>query len=524
MWIIYTYPARRAWYCLWAAPQAKNNMSYGVSETKVGLRSRLGNALRSKKSRNTLHKGRQTSIASSQSAESPPAPSALKENSYTERPGKGQSEQPQQDQVKLLAPLEAHRQKYQTEWQQIDTQLGERRDHTDLLHALGRLDPFDSEESSLAEEPDKRPPGERMVASLSTELWDLIASYLSPISAANLALACRTLYVRLGRYPWDILNRPENWSQKIEFLIRFDRHLPDHLLCFPCATYHRRTHAGDEVLRPAHVLNPLFKCPNVKNVSAPRSRITPGRNLPFTFVQLALRAHKYTPRHGLAAETLSKRWRRDGWSHQTQYYIYKNHLLMRVVSSCFAPAGLTAAGQRLILYSRNDYSPYFSVCAHWKEGELMHVCKCALSHIPIADAMNGMEARVRNQLAGRSSTLIVSQCGDCRPMRRCPSCATEYLVEIKMTEDTSVRGQMDFRYAIIVTRWTDLGDGSSPISPEWAACNGESAVYDSFAMLQKRTISGIFESAFAQDVIPGQRIVSLNPRVSRLRRSGESWY
>ena len=482
-------------------------MAEVVAATRKGFRSRLGSALRPKKLRNKIREDVRPSIASEGSAEV---------NDVLPAP---------------LAPLEVHRQHYRDKWQQVDTQLGERRDFTELLHSIGRVDPFDSEQSSQTEESDHGSSGEHIVASLSPELWDLIAGSLTPIEAANLALSCRTLYIRLGRRPWDILDRPENWSQKIEFLIRFDQQLPDHLLCFPCASYHLRTQRGNEALRPAHILNPLFNCPNARNAArpAPKTRITPGRYLHFVFVQLALRAQKFSPRHGISLDTISKRWRRDGWWYHSQYYVHKNHLFMRVVSSCFALAGLTPAGMRLLLYSRDDYWPYFSVCGHWKEGELMQVCKCALSHIPVpraSDGYQGIQARLHDELAGRSytPTPIITLCGECRPMRRCPECATEYLVEIKLTEDNTVRGRIAFRYAIIVTRWTDLGDGTSPLSPEWAACNREGPPYDSFAALQKRAISGIFESAFAQDAIPGQRIISLNPKSKTLRGQQDSWY
>jgi hypothetical protein len=62
------------------------------------------------------------------------------------------------------------------------------------------------------------------------------------------------------------------------------------------------------------------------------------------------------------------------------------------------------------------------------------------------------------------------------------------------------------------------------LSREWAACNGELEGYDSFKTLGKRAISGIFESAFTDETIPGQRIISMNPSGKRLGEKGNSWY
>lgn len=107
-------------------------------------------------------------------------------------------------------------------------------------------------------------------------------------------------------------------------------------------------------------------------------------------------------------------------------------------------------------------------------------------------------------------------------MRRCPECPTEYLIEMKMTEDRTDAVNM-FKQALVVTRWSDLGDGSSPWSPEWAAINGE-AEFDSFTAIGRRAISGIFESHFNRDLIPGHRIISMNPNKEKLGEAGHNWY
>lgn len=457
-----------------------------------------------------------------------------------------------------ITPLQAHRAKYQARNAGLDTQLGENVDYTTLLHSMSLQEGFESDESFNYLADVNRPRGENSIASLSGAIWCRIADSLDPKTAVCLALANKTLYGRLGprRYLDRLNNMPENIQHKLEFLTLLDRYLPYHLLCIPCATYHRRIRIGNEKLQPTHlqVLNPVFNCPQDRNALNPpaRHRIAHGRSIPFTFVQLTTRAHRFgsAAKYGTKPENLGKRWRYSepggagAWSVSTRYHIHENRLLMRVISQCFASPGLPPTGKRLLLYSREDYWPFFSVCSHWRDGELMDVCKCALDHIPVprnTAGLQGVEHRFKDAVHGHGRFdpyAIPSQCGKCQPMRRCPRCPTEYLIEVKLSEDTTPenpprgaggrgRGDVKFRHAIVVTRWSDLGDGSTPASSvEWAACNGNTDLeqYDSFERLGRRGISGIFESAFTHDTIPGRRIISMNPDNKTGGEKRNDWY
>ena len=238
-----------------------------------------------------------------------------------------------------------------------------------------------------------------------------------------------------------------------------------------------------------------------------------------------MRAHRFGPQYGISADTLSRRYKdRDSeWMHQTRYYVHKGRLLLRTVSRTFAPPGLPVSGQRHLLYSREDYFPYFSVCAHWRDGELMNICKCALEHVvkPKETIAQQLQKGPSIQLSLRNPNYFVTQCGICRPMRRCPQCPTEYLIELKLAEDRTDPGNR-FKLAIIVTRWSDLGDGRNPAEGPWAACNGEIDI-DSFETIGKRALSGIFESQTGI-TIPGQTILNLNPKMERKGEEGHNWY
>ncbi|KAH8602103.1 hypothetical protein B0O99DRAFT_666802 [Bisporella sp. PMI_857] len=488
---------------------------------KQSLGSRLANALRPKKSSNKLRKS------------SDQRPEELLPNIYRQNPLPPLPTQRNEAQLAQSAPVNF----YNKGPGANNAQTGELWDEAEMLHSLLRRDSHDSLDSlnkikrMRSEIPDsKRKPGEAIVASLPPPIWEHITSHMTPTDTANLALSSKTLLSRLGNKAFLALNYIKNDAQalqyKIDFLLPMDKYLPDHLFCFPCIIYHRRIQKGSERLRPKDVLNPIYTCPNTKFQS--RHRLTQTYDLPFTFVQLAFRAYKYGPSYGIPLESLSKRYKsRDSeWSHQTRYYFHKSHLLLRVTSKVFAIGGLPPAGLRNFLYSREDYTPFFSVCAHWRDGELMNLCKCALSHMPAPQSSIAQQLRAGPKISTqrlKSDRDFVSLCSDCKPMRRCPDCPTEYLIEIKLEEDRTDPDPIKrFKQCMVVTRWSDLGDGTDPTKGEWAACNGE-ARYDSFKHIGRRALAGIFESQNGVS-IPGQTILSLNPKGERKGEEGHNWY
>ncbi|KAH8646558.1 hypothetical protein BGZ60DRAFT_553657 [Tricladium varicosporioides] len=414
---------------------------------------------------------------------------------------------------------------------EVDIQTGERVDHTELLHSLAHQGSFDSIPDVVRpgrQEWDSAGLANAIFASLPNNIWNRISLTLNPADTACLALTSKTLRIRIGYDPWEILELPQNREHKISFLVRLDSYYPDHLLCYPCLIYHRRTQKGEEKLKGNIILNPIFNCPWAKEpLPLPlKLRIAPGHSLPFSFVQLVLRAQHNGCEYGIPAQSLARRWkcRESEWSHHSSYYYSKGHLLMRVVSKSFAQPCLPPSGLRYLLYSREDYWPYFSVCAHWRDGELMNLCKCALSHIPKPKETIAQQLQRGPQLSMslRNANPIVTLCKDCRPMRRCPECPTEYLIDIKFEEDRNDPNNR-FKQAIVITRWSDLGDGTTPMTPEWAAVNGFGEEYDSFAKIGRRGVSGTFESQNGV-ALPGQRMLSLNPKMKKLGEEGHDWY
>lgn len=427
--------------------------------------------------------------------------------------------------------------------------LVDNRDHGDMMHRLAHHDSFDSlldEARPNGIDEDLKFPNavelvnalsvvhERQFAALPSDIWELIASLLNPADVACLAISTKILSKKLGKEPLLLLDNPENRNHKITFLHRLDRQLPQHLLCFPCAKYHLRSSPGNESLKADYVKNPLFDCPNTRTTFLPRLRLVHGRQLPYSFVQLALRAGRHSSEYGLHVDSLARGWtcKDSQWSHRTRYMIHKGRLLMRVTSKAVAPPNveMTETKQRHLLYDREEYTPFFSVCSHWKDGDLMKTAKCALSHVPAPPKSYAEQLREAPKISRSLArpNFIVTGCDDCRPARRCPECPSEYLVEIQMTEDKKDPAR-PFKHVIVVTRWSDLGDGSSPYtSPEWVAITGADVgedvpAYESFYNVGRRAVSGIFESRISGS-IPGQRMVSMNPSKQRLGEEGHGWY
>ncbi|KAH8891174.1 hypothetical protein GQ53DRAFT_151261 [Thozetella sp. PMI_491] len=360
---------------------------------------------------------------------------------------------------------------------------------------------------------------------VSDQIWHHIGSYLDLADRSSLAMACKLTLSKFADDTFAALSLPENKENKLRFLHNLDVTLPFHLLCFHCGVYHVRIQPGNENLRAAFVNHPVFICPLVRTKVLPRTRLAHGRELPYVFVQLALRAARFGLHYGISLDTLGSRWQdpKSGWSHQTRYHIHQGHLLLRVRSQVWARPGLTPSEMRLLLFDRDEYTPYFSVCKHWRDGDLTRVSKCVLSHVPgpppsaVGKGKNAASAALnRGQIY---PSLSARQCNVCMPARRCPECPSEYLLKLIRAEDKQDSTER-FKFSLVAIRWCDLGDGSGPAaSPEWASIHGLLPGYPSLERIQKRALMGVFEGAIT-GVPPPNRLLNLNPTKSKKRRGG----
>ena len=425
----------------------------------------------------------------------------------------------------------------------IDTH---RVDPTDMLHSLASTN-FDVNTPTAAPQRyvEKTDPASmalrrRVLAQLTAlpdQVWYLITSYLDLADQAGLAMSCKLLFDKFAYDSFFALALPENNGEKLRFLHKLDIDFPHHLLCFQCGIYHARIQPGYESLKPDYVNHPVYFCPLVRTTVLPRTRIAHGRELPYAFVQLAVRAALFGPSYGIGVGAIGRRWRDPSseWSHETRYHVHRGHLLLRVRSQVWIRHGLTPSDMRLLLFDRDEYTPYFSVCAHWRDGELTQLCKCVLSHVPKPPpstaqkiksapgaALKGPPSRIQPGAASNAH-LVASQCGFCTPGRRCPECPSEYVAKIVRAEDKNDPVER-FKFMLVVIRWCDLGDGSGPLdSPEWASIHGFMEGYPSLEKVANRALMGIFEGA-TTGVPPGNRLQNMNPKNVKKGEEGNDWY
>ena len=331
---------------------------------------------------------------------------------------------------------------------------------------------------------------EQLIALLPSELWMMIAEYLDPSAAASFGFANREMSHRIGPPLFRTLNLPENKAEKLSFLHHMQADLPSHVLCHQCAIFHVRLKAGSESLRESYQDRPLTRCERQSYI--PAVRLSFDRALPFHLAKLAMHSARYGPSHGIPLKNLHRSWTpfmcewasTTEWTHKTRFTIDKSQLLMKVTSTHFVGASLSKSEQRLALTCRYDYSANYTTCPHEAHGNMLfNVCKCALSHVP----SNG-------------APIVPTQCATCLPLHRCVACPSEYLVEVKLKEHKDSNGPTPFRHAIVVTRWTNLGDCENPGSREWRHCSALQDLFDEdevevYRTEEVRTVRSRFEAA-----------------------------
>ncbi|KAL9058259.1 MAG: hypothetical protein Q9162_001858 [Coniocarpon cinnabarinum] len=372
---------------------------------------------------------------------------------------------------------------------------------------------------------------------LPRELWITIASYLPPDTAASLALANRETAARLGPFFWPPLNDPSSKQSKAAFLAHMAPHLPHHVFCEPCARYHARHSPKDrphrEVLRSAseYIRKPLLASRCKSGAALPATRLTLDQCLPYPLATLTMASSNFpdSHHHSPSLKQLNRTWSPSNsawadiaqswtvdptWTHETRFAISipfepgdVPQLLVKVTSTYFPRANLTASEQRLILSSRKDYTANYTTCAHESKGGLLFsACKCALGHIPSS--------------SGKDVPRRASQCPRCRPLYKCMICPTEYQIEIKLVSQGT-----KFRHALVVTRWTNLGTCRSVNEVEWRACSSELDYQDEESVIwewgDQRTVRSLWGAATGESAASWKAVPLRRPSHWRSERRDE---
>ena len=258
---------------------------------------------------------------------------------------------------------------------------------------------------------------------ISPELWLEITGYLRLWEQGSLSLTCH-LFLDMFGPQYLKLNKPQVYYkiERLYFLESLDREFPKHRLCFGCATFHLG----------------FRRCCWESQAGVP---IYPRLTLQFRDVQLVAKAYRYNICTERFAETHYDASRPSGygrklvsnrnWKHSVSYTFVEGHLLLRIDSFKDVFSGI-------------ELTPFedCTMCRHYGS-ELLEICSCAVDHIQYSLGL----------------TTAIS-CPKCRPLRRCHSCPTEYLVRLdRCLSDRSIK--------LRVSRWSDLGDCRAPFTTEW---------------------------------------------------------
>lgn len=247
---------------------------------------------------------------------------------------------------------------------------------------------------------------------LPSEIWQHVASFLPLSSQASLALSCRGIAFVLGSIAWQSLR--ENPEELLNLLKLLDYQLPRHLLCFRCQVYHTRSSR---------------KFCNFKHNGRDTPLCYDLAFLRFSELQLAMRAVRLGPSYGqpISIKKLLKRERRTNpaYAYSLCTAIVNGNFLFRLDSS-----RLFQDKQDLDDNSRLKWD--LGICGHYRL-MVAKLCRQAFDN-----AFNGVDRAVV----------------DC-----CSECFTEY--------EVTVRAETVRDYSLAFTRWSDLGDGIDPRSPQW---------------------------------------------------------
>lgn len=281
----------------------------------------------------------------------------------------------------------------------------------------------------------------------------MIAAHLPLASAASLAFSCRFMRYILGQGYWLDLREPGRKAEKLEFLRLLDFSLPLHVICVDCAVYHRRYRFGraETVQYPAFEWHGPYCLTNKATV-----RFSPHVRIAWWQVQLAMRAHRLSPRHGTKLKALSldhgapSEWKQT----TTRAAVVDGHLLIRVRT--ILPI---REGPSFMQKLEKELVHRVPSCVHYPTPSwLSRVCLRAVRQIP----------RDKKQRAHHAPYASCHQCSDCLCV---------YSVELQLggryPDSVGVSWVNKRRHLLVVSLWADFGAWESTASREWQALTGQ---------------------------------------------------
>ncbi|KAE9381282.1 hypothetical protein N431DRAFT_505699, partial [Stipitochalara longipes BDJ] len=250
---------------------------------------------------------------------------------------------------------------------------------------------------------------------LTPEIILQIAEFLPTTSSASFALCSKRLAAQLGNRVWNLLINLES-EDRIHFLSILSRYLPRHHACHGCI----RLHLSNSIPHPANFNAPPQpdSCipPSVRSDFREGGRVlisnyfSPYR-LCFPHVQLALKRHHNGFDHGIPLSDLS----------HTEIQLTEGSVFLFSVDARIASEELVVRSQEWVVSSQHPREAFLSrthihgVCLHlgskFFNDSFTSLIRCRLSH----------EAADEN-------------CA-CMGLHQCPSCATEFRIDVVDLQD-----------------------------------------------------------------------------------------
>jgi len=310
---------------------------------------------------------------------------------------------------------------------------------------------------------------------MSVELLSMIASKLSPASVAAFAISCRFMMRVLGTTAWEQLQQSP--VEKLDFLTRLESSLPNHVLCYSCAVFHRRPKHPWMLQLKEKVPSKLHyrDCSGISGahctVNQAKGRLLRKDDLNWWSIHLAMRAHRLSSGYGTSLHSLFKTRVGRYWSSFTEALIVDNRLLIKVQSFMKIKTLTCQGGATALLRTK------IPACRHLYGSERFAlVCfKSLRSHA--SDMMSTKSSSILSAVRLYSQrfvkchyTEIYRSC-----LYRCPWCPSEYRIEMNpalthpsRTAELAIKARdHEFGSLLLISRWVDAGNGLSSFSPEW---------------------------------------------------------
>lgn len=264
---------------------------------------------------------------------------------------------------------------------------------------------------------------------LPVEILQIIASFLTPNSAACFILCSKSLQRAIGHQSWLDLRTKDLKKARLSFLIVLQRDLREWLLCYHCEKLHTLS------------LEPFSATPYLLQNEHPCAYadgflwLLPLFGLKFQCAQMIMKLHKLRATENILLDSLSRDYSSYYDGHfsrcHTSARIANDELLVKIAYRVFI-----RHGERFKISSlcRN-------ICPHW-------TC--------VMDGDNLMK-RIRCQMSHRAG----QTCPECTGMIQCQFCSTEFLVAF-FDSNWSPKGQ-----AIYITAWKNLGPCDTPFQIRW---------------------------------------------------------